>query len=157
MDLFAGQRELFDRFRHPMPSLDNIWGSPGILESLPLIFKDHVTTQWAKSQKYYIQSLARLQKLVQIKDIPVRDISPTEKNAMAQYCQHILYLVHEQRKMIGEFAYQSEQLKDVRALLTDLIGDTADSQVIVQEGQHPLPLQKETRDMYQAQCALFTR
>lgn len=149
----AGERELFDRFRHPVPSLDCVWDSPQILESLPLVLRDYATNQWTKSQKYYIQSLVRLQKLTQIKDTPVRDISVAEKDAMAHYSQHLLYLVHGQRKMIGEFAYQSEQLRNVRALLTDLIRNTVEPQ----EDQPPLPPQKKARDMHQLQCMLFAR
>lgn len=150
--LFAGEREMFDRFKHPIPCLDEFWGNLQVVGSLPKALTDHSISQWVKSNTYHVKTLAQVQKLIEEREAPPKDITSTERTAIIQYSQHALYLVHQQRNELNKLVELITKIGEVGAILQSLPEANLEPPTVL-----PFPPQKETAAWRSSQAKLLER
>lgn len=148
-----GEREMFDRFKHPVPCLDAFWKSAAVVGSLPEVLVEHAASQWGKSRDYHLKTLARVQKLLQGTDAPVKDISATERASMVRYSQHALYLVDQQRSDMHRLMSLVARIDEVATVLQNLPQVNSDTFPDLL----PFPPQRETAQWRSLQANLLER
>jgi midasin len=154
-DIAAGDRDAAAWFKHSRPRL----GASSVLQPLPAPSAAAAAAVgagagassgasavsqlqlalaqacWSKADASYYRALARWQQLEAAAAHPAKDLAAHEVNAAVRYCRHQLYVLRQQRDLLGAAAAGYGRLQQVVGWLQRLVDSSSGSS----EGQAAPP------------------